>query len=257
MGRIISFFNQKGGVGKTTIVENLGFSLCADGKRVLLVDIDPQCNLTTTYGLDPYDEDADNIHDVLMGEMSAVEAIRKDVRPGIDMLPAGADLFICERELMVGKTLWFKVLEKALKPVAKNYDFILIDCSPSLGSLTVNALVAADEIYAPLLPESHAIKGLRMMRQAFKYNAEDIERNLAITGIIITQFDQRLSTVHEPNVEIVRSSGIPVLESRIQISSGLKKAQQARELIYEFDPTDRACQEFDALRTEILKGVQK
>jgi len=260
--RIIAFFNQKGGVGKSTIVENLGGALALKNKKVLLIDVDPQCNLTSTFGVDPYDPELNTSHDLFLGEKNVEETIIKGVRKNIDLVPAGDDLFLCDRELYRGTTFWFRALDKALKGVDQ-YDFILIDNAPYLGSLTINALVAATEIYAPIVPESHALKGIRMMRSAFGFIKDDIERDLSLNGVIINQYNAALTSVHVPNAQILRDKlDIPVFKTTLRVSSAIKKAQQNKQTIFEYYKQDpkgakRTCEDFANLYNEIIKKGKK
>ena len=189
MTRIFAITNQKGGVGKTTTSINLAASLAATRRRVLLVDMDPQGNATMGSGLDKYELDVSSC-EVLLGDKTAAEAIQQLEHTGYDILPANSELTVAEVELMNMFGREFK-LKKALETVSDHYDYILIDCPPSLNLLTVNAMVAAHSVLVPLQAEFFALEGLSQLMLSVREVRQTANANLRIEGIVLTMYDRR------------------------------------------------------------------
>jgi chromosome partitioning protein len=187
--RIIAIANQKGGVGKTTTSVNLATSMAACGRRVLLVDFDPQGNASTGFGIDLGKRDT-NSYRLLTGEVTAVEACHKTDISGLDVLPAVVDLSAAEIELTEVEDREFR-LKNALQIVASNYDYIFIDCPPSLGLLTVNALCAANCVIVPLQCEFYALEGLSQLMRTIKTVQQGLNPDLVVQGIVLTMYDVR------------------------------------------------------------------
>lgn len=188
MTRIIALVNQKGGVAKTTSTINIGAGLSRLNRKVLLIDIDPQGNLTASLGVQAH-KLKNTIHEMLRGDITAKEAIIK-VKNGYDIIPADIRLSGAEIELSTqpGREM---ILKEILEPIIKDYDYILIDCPPSLGLLTLNALTAAKEIFIPLQAEYLALHGMSQLIQTFLTVKKRLNPDLEITGIITTLFDSR------------------------------------------------------------------
>lgn len=191
MARIITVANQKGGVGKTTTAVNLGASLAAAEKSTLVVDLDPQGNATSGLGVDPQTLEAGS-YEVLIGIRGAAEAIVPSALDFLDVLPAGRDLAGAEVEL-VDAVHRERHLKNALESIRDKYDFIIIDCPPSLGLLTLNALCAADAVVVPLQCEYYALEGLSRLLETIGIIRQEINPALEIDGILLTMFDKRTS----------------------------------------------------------------
>jgi chromosome partitioning protein len=193
MGRVIALANQKGGVGKTTTAINLGAALAENGKRVLLVDMDPQGALSVGLGLNPLALEQ-TLYTLLMEpKRDATPIIANTKIDGLDLLPSNIDLAAAE-VMLVGEVAREQALARVLRPLRKRYDFLLTDCPPSLGLLTVNALTAADGVLIPLECEYFALRGMALLMDTIAKITERLNPNLEIVGILATMYDAR--TVH-------------------------------------------------------------
>ena len=212
MARTIAVASQKGGVGKTTTVASLGVALAELGQRVLLVDLDPQACLTFSLGIDPEDLEL-SVHDVLTGAVRASQVITR-VDDGVDLLPATIDLALAEPALLArgGRE---HTLDDALGDVRAGYDWILLDCPPTLGILTVNALTAADEVIVPLQCETLAHRGVGQLVETVRSVAATTNPRLRISGILPTMFDGRTSHARAVLADIYDRYEIPVMEPPI------------------------------------------
>ena len=213
MNKIISIANQKGGVGKTTTSINLATSLSAINKKVLLVDADPQGNASTGMGI-PYDNRSPNLYDIISNGAFDESAVKKTIVPNLDIITANTNLAAAEIELVGVENREF-VLSKILSK-AKNYDFILIDCPPALGLLTINSIVASNSIIIPLQSEFFALEGISSLMNSVQLIKENYNPNLKIEGILLTMVDKRnsLSSLVEKDVrdhfgDIVYETTIP------------------------------------------------
>lgn len=190
MGKVIAIANQKGGVGKTTTAINLGASLAVLDKKTLLIDADPQANATSGVGLDPKNIKA-SIYECIVDNVATEEAVINTSTPNLDILPAHIDLVGAEIE-MINMPNREKMMRKALENIRNNYDFIIIDCSPSLGLITVNALTAADSVIVPVQCEYFALEGLGKLLNTIRIVQTRLNTNLEIEGILLTMYDSRL-----------------------------------------------------------------
>jgi chromosome partitioning protein len=189
MQRIISIVNQKGGVGKTTTAVNLATALAAVGKRVLLFDLDPQGNASTGVGISPSMRKITSYDILLGGKVIEDGALKTDI-PGLSVIPATIDLSAAEIELATLEKREFR-LKLAIQASAKNYDYVLIDCPPSLGLVTINALVAAQSIFIPLQCEFYALEGLSHLLKTIKLVQRQLNTSLDILGVVLTMYDKR------------------------------------------------------------------
>ncbi len=202
MSRILSLANQKGGVGKTTTAVNLAASLAAAEKRVLLVDVDPQANATSGLGVRPAPSELTS-YQVLTGQQDLSEAIRETSLPCLHLVPASRDLAGAEVELVGAERREYR-LRDALASIRDRYEYVLLDCPPSLGFLTINALVASDAVIIPLQCEYYALEGLSQLLHTVRTVKRGFNQRLEIEGILLTMFDARNNLSHQVADEVKR-----------------------------------------------------
>jgi chromosome partitioning protein len=250
VSRVYAVANQKGGVGKTTTVINLGAYLAACGKRVLLLDLDPQANATSGLGLDKGKVDP-SIYEALIGQQPLASAVNPGIRGSLDMIPSALRLAGAEVE-MVGLMAREQRLRRILEPVASDYDFVLIDCSPSLGLLTVNAITAANGILIPIQCEYLALEALGQLLNTVHLIQENLNPGLQIFGILMTMFDGR-TNLSQQVVEEVRSH-FPklIFETVIPRSVRLSEAPSYGRPILDYDSHSRGAVAYRALAQEVI-----
>ncbi len=234
MARIICVANQKGGVGKTTTSVNLSASLAARGKKVLLVDLDPQGNASSGLGLKKYEYQDNNIYHVLIGEATLEQVIRKSATANLSVAPANPDLVGAEIELVDTPRREFR-LKDELAAVDSQYEYIFIDCPPSLGLLTLNALAAAHTFIVPLQCEYYALEGLSQLLNTAGLVKKSINPELRIEGIVLTMFDTRNNLSHQVVSEIQNHFGDKVFRSIIPRNVRLSEAPSHGQPIVEYD----------------------
>jgi chromosome partitioning protein len=250
MSRIIAIANQKGGVGKTTSAVNLSAALAASGKRVLLVDLDPQGNATMAAGIDKRElEHA--ITELLLGESSLAQALRR-CDEGYDVIPGNIDLTAAEIQLMDLPQREMR-LKQALHPVRDNYDFILIDCPPSLSLLTLNALAAADGIIVPMQCEYFALEGLSSLINTVNALKQKLNPELAIDGIIRTMYDVRNNLGNAVSNELTQHFGDTVFRTLVPRNVRLAEAPSHGMSIIRYDKTSRGALAYMGLAGEIIR----
>jgi chromosome partitioning protein len=254
MARVICIANQKGGVGKTTTTVNLSAALAARGRRVLLVDLDPQGNASSGLGLKKYEYQDANIYHVLIGEAPIKETIRTSNIANLQVLPANPDLVGAEIELVDTPRREYK-LKEAIQLIRDEYDYVLIDCPPSLGLLTLNALTAADTFVVPLQCEYYALEGLSQLLNTAGLIKKNINPNLRIEGIVLTMFDTRNNLSHQVVAEIQTHFGDKVFKSIIPRNVRLSEAPSHGQPIMTYDAKSIGSQKYFELAEELDKKV--
>jgi chromosome partitioning protein len=248
---VIAFANQKGGVAKTTSTLNLAVALSEVGHRVLIVDMDPQGNLTMSQGLNP-DQITRSMFDVLVHRLPIDQVIQE---AEVDLAVSSIDLAGAELALssMIGRE---RALEKALAPIRQRYDFVLIDTPPSLGLLTINALVAADEVIVPVQCEYLSLRGLVQLENTLSMIRENLNPNVEIQGILPTMFDGR--TLHSREaIEILQENfGDLVFKTRIKKTVRYAEAPVRGSSVLKYDPTGNAAEAYRELAKEVLNGAK-
>lgn len=250
MGKIITVANQKGGVGKTTTSVNLGSCLAYIGKSVLLVDIDPQGNATSGVGIEKADVDH-CIYDVLVDDLEASMVIKQTNVENLDVIPATIQLAGAEIELV--STISREVrLKRALDEVKQNYDYVLIDCPPSLGLLTINALTASDAVLIPVQCEYYALEGLSQLLNTVRLVQKHLNHDLAIEGVLLTMLDARTNLGLQVIEEVKKYFQDKVYKTIIPRNIRLSEAPSHGEPIIIYDPKSRGAEVYLDLAKEVV-----
>lgn len=248
---ITAVVNQKGGVGKTTTVVSLGAYLALDGHRVLLVDMDPQGNATSGLGTDRESIET-SVYDVLLSAVPIEEALRSTSVEGLVLLPSDRSLAGAEVELVPSPGRERR-LKQGLQPLVEDYDFILLDCPPSLGLLTVNALTAADSVLIPLQCEYYALEGLGQLMATIELVREHLNPALGTKGVILTMHDGRTSLSADVSTEVRRHLGDQVFAAVVPRSVRLAEAPSYGQAIAEYSPGSRGALAYQAVTAELLQ----
>src|SRR5690606_29458931 len=255
MGRVISVADQKGGVGKTTTTINLAASLAATEHSTLLIDIDPQANGTSGIGID-HKSPGHSIYEVLIGDLPIEETIRSTEMPYLDVVPSHINLVGAEIE-MVDVPERERILKRAVAQVRHGYDFVVIDCPPSLGLLTVNALTASDSVLIPVQAEYFALEGLGQLLNTIKIVRQHLNRELEIEGVLLTMFDTRLRLSNQVAEEVRRYFGERVFKTIIQRNVRLSEAPSFGKPVLLYDATCVGARNYIALAGEIIRHANR
>lgn len=254
LGKIIAVANQKGGVGKTTTTVNLGASLAAEGKKVLLVDMDPQGNTTSGIGISKSDVQY-CVYDVLINDVNPIEAIHEAKYMNLSIIPATIQLAGAEIELVPTISREIR-LKKALALIKNKYDFILIDCPPSLGLLTINSLTAADSVLIPIQCEFYALEGLSQLLNSIRLVQKHLNTSLAIEGVLLTMFDARTNLGIQVIEEVKKYFKEKVYQTVIPRNIRLSEAPSHGESIISYDPKSRGAEVYIELAKEVIGHEQ-
>jgi len=250
MGKIIAIANQKGGVGKTTTAINLSSCIAVAERRVLLIDIDPQANATSGLGLSARDEQLSS-YEVLLNEQELYGAVLKSNVPFLDILPSHIKLVGAEVELVEMAEREYR-LKKALTTARDKYDFVFIDCPPSLGLLTLNALSAADAVLIPIQCEYYALEGLSQLLNTIHLVQKNLNKNLAIEGVLLTMYDNRLNLCNQVAEEVREYFKEKVYNTVITRNVRLGEAPSFGKPIIMYDAVCVGSQNYLALAEEVL-----
>lgn len=252
MSKIIAIVNQKGGVGKTTTSINLSSALSKKGKKVLLIDIDPQANLTTGFGIES-DKLLSTIYEVLIGKLDLNDSILHIKTDDVYLIPSSINLVGAEIEL-VSQPKREHLLKNVLFKIKNNFDYVIIDCPPSLGLLTVNALTAANSVLIPVQCEYYALEGLSKLLNTIYFVRKGLNKELYIEGILLTMYDSRLKLAHQVETEVRNLFGKRSLKTIINRNVRLSEAPSHGKSIFQYDPTSVGAKNYTELAEEILKN---
>lgn len=252
MGKVIAIANQKGGVGKTTTAINLAASLAVLEKKVLIIDADPQANTTSGLNFSPDNDQKRTLYEVMIGKIDISDALIQTEIANLQMIPSHINLVGAEIE-MLEATDRESIMKKALAPIKNDYDYIIIDCSPSLGLITVNSLTAADSVIIPVQPEFFALEGLGKLLQTIRLVQNGVNPGLTIEGFVVTMFDGRTKVHTQVEAELREHFGEMVFKTIIQRNIRLSEAPSHGKPIILYDVICNGTANYLNLAKEILE----
>lgn len=250
MGRIIAIANQKGGVGKTTTSINLSASLAAKGKKVLVIDMDPQGNTTSGFGVDKNDLD-ETIYELILGECAIQDCIIKDVIQNVSILPSNVNLAAAEIEL-IGVDRKEYILKNEVDYIRDQYDYIMIDCPPSLSMLTINAMTTADTVLVPIQCEYYALEGLSQLIHTINLVKERLNPDLDMEGVVFTMYDSRTNLSTQVVENVKQNLKQRVYDTVIPRNIRLAEAPSYGMPIQMYDPKSAGAEAYMALADEVI-----
>ena len=251
MGKIIAIANQKGGVGKTTTAINLSSALANQGKKVLLIDCDPQGNATSGFGIDKLNVE-NTVYELILGDCTVKDCIIKDVRKNLSIIPSNVNLAGADIEL-IGKEKKEFILKDEIDWVIKDYDYIMIDCPPSLNTLTVNAMVASSTVLVPIQCEYYALEGISQLIYTINLVRERLNPTLNIEDVVFTMFDSRTNLSQQVVNNVKENLSQYVFETIIPRNIRLAEAPSYGEPITEYDPKSIGAKSYNDLARELIK----
>ncbi|MFA5523709.1 MAG: AAA family ATPase [Tissierellales bacterium] len=255
MGKVIAIFNQKGGVGKTTTNVNLSACLSTLGKKILVIDIDPQGNTTSGFGINKNNINF-SIYDVLINGVDINEAVIPTNLEGLSIVPSNAHLAGAEIELTESKNREL-ILKKAIVSIKEEYDFVFIDCPPSLGLLTINALVGSDSVVIPIQCEYYALEGVSQLMNTIKLVNSSLNPDLEVEGVVLSMFDGRTNLSIEVVDEVKKFFRGKVYTSIIPRNVRLAEAPSHGLSIIEYDPKSKGAEAYMELAKEFLDYIEE
>ena len=256
MGKVIAIANQKGGVGKTTTAINLAASLAVLEKKVLIIDADPQANTTSGLNFPPDNDQKRTLYEVMIGQIDIRDALVQTEIPDLRLIPSHINLVGVEIELLEEENRE-SILKEALAPVRDDYDYIIIDCCPSLGLITINALAAADSVMIPVQPEFFALEGLGKLLQTIRLVENGVNPDLTIEGFVVTMFDGRTKVHTQVVNELKEHFKDMVFKTIIQRSIRLSEAPSHGKPIILYDVVSNGTSNYMNLAREVLEKTEK